>query len=88
MSYFRIQWPRYLMVLVMLVMLLAVVPAQSLGAQSRTPASTTPDWTAPHVPGQLLVKFSATSPATAATLAAQTGLSVKDTIPATGDRCR
>ena len=63
--------------------LLLAAPAQ-LARKGRIAAPTTPDWTAPHVPGQLLVKFSDPSPAAAATLAAQTGLAVQDTIPQLG----
>ena len=44
----------------------------------------TPDWSAPHVPGQLLVKFADASAASASTLAAQTGMSVQSTIPQLG----
>jgi thermitase len=72
------------MALTALCLLLAIAPAQDSRAQGRIAASTTPDWAAPHVPGQLLIKFNATSPAAAATLAAQTGLAVQDTIPQLG----
>ena len=73
------------MALTALFLILAVAPAQNSRAQDRIAAPRpTPDWTAPHVPGQLLVKFSVTSPAAAATLAAQTGLAVQDTIPELG----
>jgi len=74
------------MALTALFLILAVSPAQSSRAQDRVaaPPRPAPDWTAPHVPGQLLVKFSATSPVTAATLAAQTGMTVQDTIPELG----
>ena len=44
----------------------------------------TPDWTAPHVPGQLLVKFADASAAGTMALAAQTGMSVQNTIPQLG----
>ena len=86
MIYLRTPWTRRLMALTALFLILAVSPAQSSRAQDRAaaPPSPAPDWTAPHVPGQLLVKFSATSPVTAAALAAQTGMTVQDTIPELG----
>ena len=86
MSYSRTPWTRRLMALTALFLILAVAPAQNSRAQDRiaAPPSPAPDWTAPHVPGQMLVKFSATSPVAAATLAAQTGLAVQDTIPELG----
>lgn len=85
-SYSRPRWVRRLLVLTAFILLVAVAPAQNSRAQSRIAAPTSPDWTAPHVPGQLLVKFSdrATASATAATLAAETGLAVQDTIPQLG----
>jgi subtilisin family serine protease len=86
MSYLHTHWPRRQMALTALFLILAVAPAQISRAQDRiaAPPSPTPDLTAPHVPGQMLVKFSVTAPAAAATLAAQTGLSVQDTIPQLG----
>ena len=85
-SYSRPRWVRRLLVLTAFLLLVAVAPAQNSRAQSRIAAPTTPDWTAPHVPGQLLVKFGdrAAVSATAATLAVQTGLAVQDTIPQLG----
>jgi len=77
-------WIRRVMVLTTLLLLVAVAPGQNLRAQNDTVALTTPDWMAPHVPGQLLVKFSDAAPATAATLTAHTGLAVQDTIPQVG----
>ena len=86
MSYSRTPWTRRLMALTALFLILAVAPAQSSRAQDRiaAPPRPTPDWTAPHVPGQMLVKLSATSPAAVAALAAQTGMSVQNTIPELG----
>ncbi len=75
------------MALTVLFLLLVTVAAQNSRAQSRTvtvPPRPAPDWTAPHVAGQLLVKLNDASPATAATLAAQTGMSVQNTIPELG----
>ena len=85
-SYSRPRWVRRLLVLTAFLLLVVVAPAQNSRAQGRIAAPTTPDWTAPHVPGQLLVKFSdrAAVSATAATLAVQTGLAVQDTIPQLG----
>ena len=81
----RTPWIRRLLALTVLLLFFVSVPAQSLRAQNRTAAPhAAPDWTAPHVAGQLLVKLKETSPATAATLAAQTGMSVQDTIPQLG----
>ena len=66
------------------------LPAASPVATAQPPVPETPtvrpapDWTAPHVPGQLLVKFADASPASAAALAAQTGMSVQSAIPQLG----
>ena len=86
MSYSRTNWVRRLMALAALLLILAAAPAQNSRAQNRpaAPPRPAPDWSAPHVAGQLLVKLSDVSPATAATLAAQTGLAVQDTIPELG----
>jgi thermitase len=78
------RWIRRLMALTALLLLVAVAPAQNTRAQSQTVAPTTPDWTAPHVPGQLLVKLSSAAPAAVSALAAQTGLAVQGTIPQLG----
>jgi subtilisin family serine protease len=85
-TYSRPRWVRRVLALTAFLLLVAVAPAQNSRAQSHSAAPTTPDWTAPHVPGQLLVKFSdrGGASATAATLAAQTGLAVQDTIPQLG----
>ncbi len=85
-SYYRTHWIRRLLALTALFLILAAAPAQSSRAQDRIPVSNTPDWTAPHVPGQLLVKYSngAAARGTTATLAIQAGLSVQDTIPELG----
>jgi len=79
-------WIGRLMALTVLLLLLAAVPAQNSRAQNRTtaPPRPAPDWTAPHVAGQLLVKLSDASATTAATLAMRTGMSVQDTIPQLG----
>ncbi|MGC8780470.1 MAG: S8 family peptidase [Anaerolineae bacterium] len=50
----------------------------------RALARPTPDWTAPHVPGQLLVKLADFSPDRAARFAATSGLKVRRTIPQLG----
>jgi subtilisin family serine protease len=66
------------------------LPAASPAATAQPPvpdtqtARPTPDWTAPHVPSQLLVKFADASSASASALAAQTGLSVQVAIPQLG----
>ena len=66
------------------------LPAASPVATAQPPMPETPtvrpapDWTAPHVPGQLLVKFTDASSASATTLAAQTGMSVQSAIPQIG----
>ena len=66
------------------------LPAASPVATAQPPVPETPtvrpapDWSAPHVPGQLLVKFADASPASASTLAAQTGMSVQSAIPQLG----
>ena len=85
-TYSRPRWVRRVLALTAFLLLVAVAPAQNSRAQGHSAAPTTPDWTAPHVPGQLLVKFSdrGGASATAATLAAQTGLAVQDTIPQLG----
>jgi subtilisin family serine protease len=44
-------------------------------------ARPTPDWSAPHVPGQLLVKLADFSPARAAQFSAASGLTVRRAIP-------
>ena len=86
MSFSRPRWARHLLALTAFLLLVALAPAQTRARKAVLPRTTTPDWTAPHVPGQLLVKFSdrAAAGATAATLAAQTGLGVQDTIPQLG----
>jgi subtilisin family serine protease len=84
MSYSRIPWTRRLMALAALFLILAAAPAQNSLAQDRIAAQNTPDWTAPRAPGQLLVKLSDASQVTAATLAAQTGMAVQNTIPQLG----
>jgi thermitase len=84
MFYTRTRWGRRLMALATLVLLLAIAPASNSRAQNRTTTPTAPDWTAPHVPGQLLVKFSEASPASATAFVAQTGMSVQATIPQLG----
>ncbi|MCX7671493.1 MAG: S8 family serine peptidase, partial [Anaerolineae bacterium] len=50
----------------------------------RPPARPPVDWTAPHVPGQLLVKLADFSPARARQLGAAFGLRVRRTIPQLG----
>ena len=66
------------------------LPAASPDATAQPPIPETPtvrpapDWSAPHVPGQLLVKFAGASPTSAAALAAQTGVSLQDAIPQLG----
>ncbi len=84
MSYSRTHWSQRLMALTALILFLVVAPAQNLCAQDRATAPTAPDWSAPHIPGQLLVKFNDTSPAATSALAAQTGLAVQNTIPQLG----
>jgi len=85
--------PRWLIPLLGIVTLVLIglsLPAASPVATAQPPVPETqtarpaPDWSAPHVPGQLLVKFADASPASAATLAAQTGMSVQSAIPQLG----
>lgn len=77
-------WALRLAALTAVLLLLALAPAQNSRAQGGVAARTTPDWSAPHVPGQLLVKFSGAAPAAGAALAAQTAMAVQDTIPQLG----
>jgi len=66
------------------------LPAAAPVATAQPPVPETPsvrpapDWLAPHVPGQLLVKFADASPSGVAALAAQTGMSVQSAIPQLG----
>jgi len=86
MSHSRAFWTRHLMALTALFLILVAGTAQNSHAQDRiaAPPRPAPDWSAPHVPGQLLVKFSDASPAAASALTAQTGMAVQDTIPQLG----
>jgi len=85
MSTSHIRWIRRLLALIVVLLLTAAVPGQNSRAQYRSAAPRpAPDWTAPHVPGQLLVKLSDTTPAIAAALAAQNGLAVLEAIPQLG----
>jgi subtilisin family serine protease len=61
----------------------ATAAVHSPGSLTPT-ASSGPDWTAPHVPGQLLVKLADASAANIAALAAQPGLSPQGAIPQLG----
>lgn len=68
-----------------------VLVAGRLGVAGEVPATQaavsarpTPDWTAPHVPGQLLVKLADFSPGRARQLGAEFGLRVRRTIPQLG----
>ena len=86
----RRRWLILILGITALVLVGLSLPAASRAATAQPPvpemrtARPTPDWSAPHVPGQLLVKFADASPASAATLAAQTGMSVQNTIPQLG----
>ena len=84
------RWLILLLGITALVLICLALPAASPVATAQPPAPETPtprptpDWSAPHVPGQLLVKFADASAASATVLAAQTGLSVQNTIPQLG----
>ena len=88
MSYSRTRWIRRLMALTALLLLLAVAPAQSSRAQKPHRRAAEPyarlDGPARSRPIAGQIQRPRCASATAATLAAQTGLAVQDTIPQLG----
>ncbi|MCU0500542.1 MAG: S8 family serine peptidase [Anaerolineae bacterium] len=84
------RWLILLLGITALILIGLALPPASPVATAQPPAPETPigrptpDWSAPHVPGQLLVKFADASAAGATALAAQTGMSVQSAIPQLG----
>src|SRR5512136_2526202 len=84
------RWPILCMGIIAFILIGFNLQAASRAATAQPPlqekhtAGPTPDWTAPHAPGQLLVKFADASAANAAALVAETGMAVQNTIPQLG----
>ncbi|MEJ5198135.1 MAG: S8 family peptidase [Anaerolineae bacterium] len=86
----HLRWPVWVLLLAALLWSVGNMWAARGAARAQAPAAgrapdrPPPDWTAPHVPGQLLVKLADFSPGRAARLAAASDLVVRRTIPQLG----
>ena len=78
---FRTIRPRLLVAALILALVLSPAPTSQA---HNTPAAPAPDWAAPHVPGQLIVKLPTTAAASASDRLSRAGVQVIRTLPQLG----